>query len=499
MPYNGSGVFVRLRNWVNDATAGIRIRADRHDSEDDNFASGLSQCITKDGQTTVTANLPMANYRHTGVGAATAATHYARYDQVQIGNAVWADAGGTADAITATYNPNTVTPVDGQLYYVRAGAANATTTPTFSPDGETPQTIVKNANQPLAVGDIAGDGHELILRYRLSDTKYELLNPAVPLSIPSLAIAWTPASASGSASLAFAEDTDNGTNKVTLKAPPALASDYNFVLPIDDGASGQVLQTDGSGQTSWTDFTILNNYKSGLELSSDTDADHDILISPGVCTDSANGTYMKLVAGLTKQIDATWAEGDDAGGLFSGSVANNTWYHVFVIKKDSDGTIDAGFDTSVTAANIPSGWTSYRRIGSVRSNGSANITPFKQTGSYFKWETPVQNINTTTSTSAANITLTVPTGVKVIPSLTVTVDTSTNAFALLFSDPDQTDVAPSLTTGLGQIMDLGGDAADRANGTVTDVFTNISAQIRWRSTVASRDTDASTLGWMEIF
>jgi len=179
LPFNGSGTFVRVRNWVQDATAGIRIRADRHDSEDDNFANGLSQCITKDGQTTLTANLPMAGFRHTNAGAAQNATEYARYDQVQLGKAVWAIAGGTADALTALYSPNTMAPVDGQLYWVRATAANATTTPTFSPDADTPRVIVKYGNDPLAAGDINGAGHELILRYRASDTKYELLNPFV--------------------------------------------------------------------------------------------------------------------------------------------------------------------------------------------------------------------------------------------------------------------------------------------------------------------------------
>src|SRR5690606_9880081 len=115
------------------------------------FAQGLSQCITKDGQTTVTNNLPMANYRHTNVGAATATNQYARYDQVQLGKAVWAVAGGTADALTASYSPNTSAPVDGQLYYVRASSANATTTPTFSPDGETAQVITKYGAEALAV------------------------------------------------------------------------------------------------------------------------------------------------------------------------------------------------------------------------------------------------------------------------------------------------------------------------------------------------------------
>jgi hypothetical protein len=63
MPFNGAGMFVRLRNWVEDATAGIKIRADYHDIEDDNFAGGISQCIARDGQSTVTNNIPMNSKR----------------------------------------------------------------------------------------------------------------------------------------------------------------------------------------------------------------------------------------------------------------------------------------------------------------------------------------------------------------------------------------------------------------------------------------------------
>jgi len=67
MPFNGSGVFQRLRNWVADATAGIKIRADYHDAEDDGFAAGLTNCITKDGQTVITQNIPMNSKRITGL------------------------------------------------------------------------------------------------------------------------------------------------------------------------------------------------------------------------------------------------------------------------------------------------------------------------------------------------------------------------------------------------------------------------------------------------
>ena len=67
MPFNGSGVFQRVRNWVADAAAGIKIRADYHDAEDDGFAAGLTNCITKDGQSIVTQNIPWNSKRITGL------------------------------------------------------------------------------------------------------------------------------------------------------------------------------------------------------------------------------------------------------------------------------------------------------------------------------------------------------------------------------------------------------------------------------------------------
>jgi hypothetical protein len=61
--FDGAGTFLRLYSWVVDATNNVKIRADRHDDEDNNFAAGLSNCITKDGQTAVTQNIPMNSRR----------------------------------------------------------------------------------------------------------------------------------------------------------------------------------------------------------------------------------------------------------------------------------------------------------------------------------------------------------------------------------------------------------------------------------------------------
>jgi hypothetical protein len=50
LAYNGSGLFVRLYNWVTDKTNSVPITASRMDQEMDGFAAGLSNCLTRDGQ-----------------------------------------------------------------------------------------------------------------------------------------------------------------------------------------------------------------------------------------------------------------------------------------------------------------------------------------------------------------------------------------------------------------------------------------------------------------
>lgn len=91
---------------------------------------------------------------------------------------VWAAAGGGVDTLTATYTPAITSLTDGLLLGVRAGGANATATPTFSPNGLTARTITQLGGVALKPGSIYGSNHELLLRYNLANTRWELLNPA---------------------------------------------------------------------------------------------------------------------------------------------------------------------------------------------------------------------------------------------------------------------------------------------------------------------------------
>lgn len=74
MAFNGSGVFSRLYNWVADAANGIKIRADRMDAELDGIATGLSNCILRDGTGKPSADIDFNSKKITALAAGTAST-----------------------------------------------------------------------------------------------------------------------------------------------------------------------------------------------------------------------------------------------------------------------------------------------------------------------------------------------------------------------------------------------------------------------------------------
>lgn len=91
--------------------------------------------------------------------------------------ATWVIAGGTGNAITATYSPPVSTLSDGMLLGFRASGPNTSTAPTFAPNGLSALPIYKFGNQPLNPGDIPAISSEVLLRYNASLTGWELLNP----------------------------------------------------------------------------------------------------------------------------------------------------------------------------------------------------------------------------------------------------------------------------------------------------------------------------------
>lgn len=380
MAFNGSGTFSRLYNWVNDAAASVKIRADKMDAEMNGMATGLSTCITKDGQTTVTGNLPMSSYRHTGVGNASSRTDYAAAGQVQDGKLNWVDGGGTADAITAAYTPTITDLVDGQICFVRATAANATTTPTFSPDGLTARTIVKSGGSALVAGDIAGDDHELILRYKLASTRWELLNPAGAGFVTStgtntltgtntftgklitpddgeLTIATGAITVTGVFHTIDTEADDSTDNLDTISGG---ADGQILVLRIEDSARNVVLTTSGNIQTGClletvSDIVVLQ-YDGALSkwlLLSRPILDEDSMTSNSANQAPSQQSVKAYVDGLVVTA-ATQADQETATSTAVFSSPGRQQYHPSAAKFWAFVTVSAGTPTLQTSYNVTS-------------------------------------------------------------------------------------------------------------------------------------------------
>lgn len=98
-----------------------------------------------------------------------------------------AEANGSADIITAIYDPAPSSLVDRMVLFVTAKYTNLTTTPTFSPNSLAAKIITKLGGQALGIGDIFGAGHVLLLQYNLTNTRWELLNPGKLLTSSTLA------------------------------------------------------------------------------------------------------------------------------------------------------------------------------------------------------------------------------------------------------------------------------------------------------------------------
>jgi len=241
-------------------------------------------------------------------------------------------------------------------------------------------------------------------------------------------------------------------------------------------------------------------YLAGCQLTNNAGSPNTkVDFSAGQAQDAGNAGAMTLSA-ITKDISATWAVGTNNGGLApSLTLTASTTYHAFVVKRTDTNVVDAYFDSSVTAANIPSPYTLFRRAGSLRTNGSSQIIAFVQDGDYFRLKATVLDVNTTNpGTSAVTATLTsLPTGINVQAFLNVAIVTTTTAALMLVSDLAANDEAPSAT--VAPLYNVGTNQSSSSTASQVTVRTNASAQIRYRLGGSDGNTVIRivTVGWLD--
>ena len=127
--------------------------------------------------------------------------------------------------------------------------------------------------------------------------------------------------------------------------------------------------------------TSISNYLSGLTLST-AGSSATFSVAAGTAMDATNASAMVLTSALSKTTSA-WAVGNANGALDTGAIANSTWYSVWEIMRTDTGVVDVLISTSATAPTMPASYNRKRRIGWIKTNGSAQWFSFLQIGDDF--------------------------------------------------------------------------------------------------------------------
>lgn len=385
------------------------------------------------------------------------------YDQLTADTSV----GGLAFGGTSTGTPNaqviaasSFTQQDGQQisFIVGAGLSN-TGSATVAPGGGAAIAILKNTlTGPTALtgGELAaGDSVTLI---------YDAVRGAFRLAAfpPDL----TPAS-------------NSITNGMLAQAPAYTVKGNNTAAAANEAdlTAAQVRALPG---------VTLKGYLYGLTLSNDATTPATVLdIAAGEAASSNAGpTILSLATAFTKKLNTAWAAGTGNGALDTGSFANTT-YHIYII---GGPTVTADVLASVSATNptLPTGYTLFRRIGSVIVQSSA-ILAFLQTSDDFYMVNSASDFSGAQS-SPTLTSMTVPSGVRVRGYFSLYSTSTTNNSTISIADGTNSNISVGVAQGTGGASGGGG-------GAPAQQYTNTSAQIYVQTGGSGPTGTVTTLGW----
>lgn len=444
---------------------------------------------------------------------------------LQRGPTNFATDSGSANDYKADFTPAIAAYTNGMVLRVFTANANSGASTLDAGAGE--KDIVRADGSALAAGDIPANSF-FAVQYHVSDDKFYLISTPQTISANTIQQqTGNYATAGGTANAitaTFSPAVGAHVAGMPLRVKIATTNTGATTFNPGPGAVDVVNQNGGllsggelvagsiatfiyngatyvhqNGVSMWPLGTL-----SGLTLSRTGTTTYQVAAGAAVNENTGVKHDMVRSAAMSKSLSG-WSAGGGNGSLDTGSIASNTWYHVWLIRKDSDGTTDVLLSLSATAPTMPSGYTARRRLGSIRTNGSSQITPFLQYGDAFVWETPVISVSATNpGISAVTRTLMVPTGVVVNAKVHARLNITTTNLACggLLSPLALADIAPSNamdTAPYNFFATANGVTGDQMNGTLLEVLTDTSAQVRSRlsTSTAAVTLNVTTLGWTD--
>ena len=148
------GVFTGTSIWQNNRDAGTKIVADRHDTHDQDMATGLNQAINKDGSNAFTGAANLGSQKITGLADGTAHTDGVNAGQIQDGGLIFqATDSGSANTYAIALTPAVTAYVAGQVFHFKAANASSGAS-TLNVNALGAKNIKKKNDQDIAAGDI---------------------------------------------------------------------------------------------------------------------------------------------------------------------------------------------------------------------------------------------------------------------------------------------------------------------------------------------------------
>jgi hypothetical protein len=274
------------------------------------------------------------------------------------------------------------------------------------------------------------------------------------------------------------------------------ASAINNSIVTFNTATGKLI---GSGNPVMSDLLSAERGPISTISNNSGDPTNDIDFSAGSAFSSDAAHWPMVGAALTKQLDASWAVGNNAGGRMSAAAIANGTYHCFQIRRPDTGVVDYGFDVSATAPTLPANYTQYRRIGSILRE-AGTIIPFFQTGNIFNRVNQAIDRNNTAAVASALLTLSIPSGIVCYPilrlsySIGVSINVSVNIGSAVMGTANLAVL--NLITGAG-------DTTDSGVYLVPTIFaSNTSSQVYFSQTNTTGTPTTAALvthGWVDTF
>ena len=148
------GVFTGTSIWQSNRDAGTKIVADRHDTHDQDLATGINSCINKDGSNAMTGAMNMGSQKISSLADGTAHTDGVNAGQIQDGGLIFqASDTGSANTYAIALTPAVTAYVAGQVFHFKAANASSGAS-TLNVNALGAKNIKKKNDQDIAAGDI---------------------------------------------------------------------------------------------------------------------------------------------------------------------------------------------------------------------------------------------------------------------------------------------------------------------------------------------------------